>query len=338
MRIAIVLVLSVALSACASAPPGARVTQPVQRTTGPGGSDLPARGVRESSGGTGADAWYVFEPIRPAPRSAPVAIVMHGYGEFSGFATMSELVRHTALSGSVVVYPRWQTGVVDPCPGPFDIEPCMAAASNGIRGALRFLQADRHRVQPELDRASYFGFSFGGIVTVNLANRARELGLPEPRAVFLDDPHDGGLSGTDEPAVDDALSGIPAATLLVCHVGAEGVIAEPTMEDASCNAIFPKLVSIPKRNKNLVLTHPDAHGEPPLVSAHGVCTSHEHLDAYDWNFCWKVWDALRSAADGHGTDRRFALGNTPEQRNNGRWSDGTPITPLEVRDAAPIRP
>ena len=32
-------------------------------------------------------------------------------------------------------------------------------------------------------------------------------------------------------------------------------------------------------------------------------------DAYDWYFCWKTWDALRSAAL-DGTDRDVALGDT----------------------------
>ena len=109
-----------------------------------------------SSGGGGADAWYVFEPARPRPVRAPLAIVMHGYYEFAGYDQMYELIRHTVRQGS---------------------------------------------------------FSFGGIITANLANRWRSLHLPRPRAIFLDDPHDGGLiTGSDEPALDDSLAGIPSTT------------------------------------------------------------------------------------------------------------------------------
>ncbi len=60
-------------------------------------------------------------------------------------------------------------------------------------------------------------------------------------------------------------------------------------------------------------------------------------DAYDWNFCWKTWDALRSAAS-DGTDRTYGLGDTPGHRDNGNWSDGTPIAPLKIQDSAPIGP
>jgi hypothetical protein len=291
-----------------------------------------------SAGGSGDDAWYVFEPARPRPRRAPLAIVMHGYYEFAGYDQMYAFIRHTVRRGSIVIYPRWQTAIATPCPGPFDVEPCLTSAANGIRGALSYLRARPRRVQPQLARTSYFGFSFGGIVTTNLANRYRSLHLPKPRAIFLDDPHDGGLNGFDEPAVDDDLSGIPPTVRLQCHSGAEGVISGPATPDASCNAIFPRLGHIPARNKDLVMTHPDAHGVPRLSSAHGVCAGAKGAaDAYDWNFCWKVWDGLRACAYS-GRWCGYALGDTRRHRSNGRWSDGVPVAPLTVQDAAPIRP
>ena len=86
------------------------------------------------------------------------------------------------------------------------------------------------------------------------------------------------------------------------------------------------------------MTFPDDHGRPPLSSRHGVCAaSPGTADAYDWNFCWRTWDALRNAAY-FGTDRDLALGDTPENRNLGVWSDGVPIVSLEIQDHAPITP
>src|SRR3954471_13008124 len=60
-------------------------TQPRQPRSGPGGSAYRNRDWRVSAGGVGSDAWYVFEPVDPAPRSAPVAVVVHGYYEFAGY-------------------------------------------------------------------------------------------------------------------------------------------------------------------------------------------------------------------------------------------------------------
>jgi pimeloyl-ACP methyl ester carboxylesterase len=332
-------VAGMAVTASLGSPTAAAViTQPAQPKSGPGGSDYSHAGWRVSSGGSGVDAWYVFEPVRPRPARAPLAIVMHGYGQYSGYDQMHELIRHTVRKGSVVIYPRWQTAIAIPCPGPFDIEPCITSAVNAIRGALSHLRARPRRVRPRLGRTSYLGFSFGGIVTANLANRHRSLHLPRPRAIFLEDPHDGGLTGSGEPALDDSLAGIPPAVKLQCHSSADGVISGAGRADSSCNAIFPKLRHIPRRNKDLVLTHTDTHGDPDLSAAHGVCTSRKGMaDAYDWNFCWKVWDALRTCAH-HGSDCRYALGDTRRHRSNGEWSDGVPIAPLKIQAAAPIRP
>jgi hypothetical protein len=335
LRLAVIAILMAGLAA-SEAP--AAVTQPAQPKSGPGGADYSHGGWRVSSGGSGADAWYVFEPANPGPAKAPLAIVMHGYFEYSGYSSMYTLIRHTVRSGSIVIYPRWQTGVATPCPGPFDIEPCMTSAVTGIRGALSYLRTRPGRVQPQLGRTSYFGLSFGGIITANLANRYRSLRLPKPRAIFLDDPHDGGLNGFDEPAVDDSLSGIPRTVKLQCHSGADGVIAQENKANSSCNAIFPKLGHIPRANKDLVLTRTDTHGDPDLSSRHGVCAGQRGTaDAYDWSFCWKVWDALRDCAYS-ATNCRYALGNTRQHRSNGRWSDGVPVAPLKIQDAAPIRP
>jgi hypothetical protein len=316
----------------------AAVTQPAQPKHGPGGSDYTHRDWRVHQGGSGDDAFYVFQPAGPRPRRAPVAILMHGYYEYAGYDQLYELIRHTVRKGSIVIYPRWQTAVASPCPGPIDIEPCIASATKAIRGGLAYLRASPRRVQPQVSRTSYFGFSFGGVITVNLANRYRRLDLPKPRAIFLEDPHDGALTGPDEPAVDDPLAGIPRSVRLQCHASAQGVISGAGTADGGCNAIFPKLAHVPARNKDLVLTNADTHGDPDLLAPHGVCAARRGgADAYDWNFCWKVWDALRSCAMG-GTRCRYALGDTPQHRSMGRWSDGTPIAPLKIQDAAPIRP
>jgi hypothetical protein len=53
------------------------------------------------------------------------------------------------------------------------------------------------------------------------------------------------------------------------------------------------------------------------------------VDAIDWYGYWKLFDALCDAAF-RGKNRKVALGNTPEQRYMGKWSDGTPVKELVV--------
>jgi hypothetical protein len=299
-----------------------------------------------SSGGTGANAWYTFEPISPKPASAPVVIMLHGYGEYAGFDYAYQFIRHTVRKGNVVVYPRWQTDAITPCPGPFNIEPCHVSATTGILDAIAYLQADPvNRVQPELDKATYFGFSFGGIITANITNRHVSLGLPEPLAIFLEEPHDGGLTAFGEPSLDDSLAGIPATTLFNCIVGDKGVITQPGKALSSCNAVLPLIGHIPAANRDIIVAYSDAYGDADINAVHGLCGSTSIpspapgavLDTLDFLGCWKIFDALRSCALS-GTDCLYALDNTPEHRVMGRWADGVPILELKIRDSAPISP
>jgi hypothetical protein len=55
------------------------------------------------------------------------------------------------------------------------------------------------------------------------------------------------------------------------------------------------------------------------------------VDALNYYGYWKLLDGLLDAAF-RGTNRAYALGNTPEQRFMGRWSDGTPVAELVVGD------
>jgi pimeloyl-ACP methyl ester carboxylesterase len=58
-----------------------------------------------------------------------------------------------------------------------------------------------------------------------------------------------------------------------------------------------------------------------------------HVDALNYYGYWKLFDALTDAAF-YGTNREYALGNTPQQRFMGVWSDGTPVAELVLSEPA----
>ena len=55
-------------------------------------------------------------------------------------------------------------------------------------------------------------------------------------------------------------------------------------------------------------------------------------DALDYFGYWKLFDGLADAAF-YGWNRAYALGNTPEQRYMGTWSDGRPVRELVIYTA-----
>ncbi len=53
------------------------------------------------------------------------------------------------------------------------------------------------------------------------------------------------------------------------------------------------------------------------------------VNALDYYGLWKLFDGLTDAA-WYGKNRRYALGNTPEMRYMGKWSDGVPVKEIKV--------
>ncbi|MEV5901737.1 hypothetical protein [Streptomyces sp. NPDC052127] len=311
------------LTAPASAQ-NAEAAPPAQPASGPGGSAYPHTAMNIASGGSGANAWYVFSPAGPAVTRAPVTIVLHGYGDFSGYAQLHDLIEHTVRQGNIVIYPRWQTTPVTPLP---IMEDAVSTAVNGIKGALAWMAADTSRPQPELDRTTYFGHSYGGVITMNATNRYSSLGLPRPHAIMLDEP-DGGPLGND--GFDAAMTGIPATTKVACTISDWYATNEPTH---GCYALWSKLGHIAGADKDFIRVHTDTYGTPDLNAVHGMSTS-ASVDALDYYAIWKNWDALRSCAlSGSRCDH---LNDTEKQRYMGVWSDGTPVTPLTISDNAVV--
>jgi hypothetical protein len=53
------------------------------------------------------------------------------------------------------------------------------------------------------------------------------------------------------------------------------------------------------------------------------------IDALDYYGLWKLFDGLTDAAY-YNRNRDYALGNTPQQRYMGKWSDGMPVKEMIV--------
>jgi len=316
-------------------------TPPTQPTSGPGGSDYPFGDFVMHRYGEGDSQYWIFEPAQPTPQSAPVIIFNHGWSAMTP-NTYGAWIKHLARRGNIVIYPRYQASLRTPMTA---FTPNAIAA---VKDALLELQNGTH-VQPDLTRVAIVGHSMGGAITPNMAALAVEDGLPIPKAICCVEPdnHFTGDPSIHMPVAD--FSKISADTLMLVIVGDQ----DQTAGDLTGKMIFDTLTQIPATKKNFVTLVSDDHGVPPLVANHLAPIALEivdpgaemaaattrlqvmrrleenSVDALDYFGTWKLFDGLTDAAF-YGKNIQYALGDTPEQRYMGKWSDGTAVKELEV--------
>jgi len=314
------VLVSAALAGQAPRPPG-------QPRSGPGGSDYAHAKVVSNVYGKGADQFWVLEPAEPTPKSAPLIVFTHGWMGLQPAVYLGWL-HHIVRRGNVVVFPRYQEGVFTPA------WEFTRNASGAVRNALAELKKPGH-VAPDLARVAFVGHSAGGAIAADMAALAAKEKLPKPKALMIVQP---GRGLSDARPVFFAPAGyekIPADTLLLVVVGDEDrVVGDVTAKD-----IFKSTPQIPADRKDFVVVQTDRHGEPPLVADHispcapmnpGLMLMGQGCNALDYYAYWKLLDALTDFAF-HGRNKESALGNTPEQRFMGKWSDGTPAKELVVK-------
>lgn len=149
---------------------------------------------------------------------------------------------------------------------------------------------------------------------------ASSQGLPVPRAIMPVQPF----------VVMHNYSGLSNQTLLLVIVGGD----DNVVGNASGKLIFTTSSQIPLSRKDFVIQQTDRYGSPDLVADHGapIClVNTSTVNAMDFYSTWKSFDALTDYAF-YGTYQEYCLGNTPEQRFMGTWSDSTPVKELVVTD------
>jgi dienelactone hydrolase len=288
------------------------VAPPAQPSQGPGGSQRRHLGVRTTEVGGSPGSVTIFEPDRPRPRSAPVVVFTQGVepGEYQGW------IDHLVARGSLVVFqdqPFQALEVSQRRKGPVA----------GLRAAMRALARPGH-VRPQWGDLVLVGHSIGGTMTAQLAADAGPQRLPRPKALLV-----------LQPPLEDAdglrlLRGIAPSTLVLVlasdrdtRVGLEGP-----------KALWAALGHIPAANKDYLLVRSDEHGTPALIADHFLSLSSRGNppDALDFYGPWRLLDALQDCAIQR-RNCRLALGGSAGQRFMGRWSDGVPVTPLQVTDS-----
>jgi pimeloyl-ACP methyl ester carboxylesterase len=326
-------------------------TPPSQPQSGPGGKQYVHAEVTKNRYGKGGQEYWIFEPDSPRPRTAPVIVFLHGWGGMNPLYYGAWL-DHLVKRGNIVVYPRYQANLLT---GVRDFTPNTVGA---IKDALSRLQTEPGHVAPDLNKFATVGHSLGGLLAANVAALAGESSLPRVRAVMSVEP------GITEDPISIPLADlkkIPAETLLLALAGDQ----DSLVRDTDAKRIYYESTRVSVANKDFVTLVSDVHGTPALQASHraptaldksydngegvggapagtsdrvgdaqisrGVRPETMMVNALDFYGTWKLFDGLCDAAF-NGKNREYALGNTPQQRFMGVWSDGVPVKELKVTD------
>ena len=320
---------------------------PEQPTSGPGSSAYPHADVNKSSHGAGDTGFFLFTPAAPAARNPPVVVFLHGFMETEP-GCYGAWIMHLVRRGNIVIYPRYQI------PGTFPRNYARNAAT-AVKHALEFLQQDGDAA-PDPARFAVLGHSCGGLVAANFAAIAADEGLSVPRAVMCVEPGKRELFGAQD------FSRIHAETLLLTIAGEHDIITgesdarfifeqaisvraenrnlvimqtdthgSPWMiaghaSPASIDRDFEKLDTQRAEGKrNPFLAIGDRLGDAAFKIRNAALRKVSlRVAAMEYMGYWRLFDSLSHAAF-TGEAKDAALGDTPKQRDMGKWSDGTPV-------------
>ena len=325
------------------------IAPPAQPQTGPGGKQSLHGGVTKNRYGNRGQEYWIFEPDSPKPRSAPVIVFLHGWGGMNPLYYGAWL-DHLVKRGNIVIYPRYQSNLLTP------ISDFLPNTLHAIKDAISRLQTEPGHVSPDLNKFAAVGHSLGGLLAANVAALASESSLPRVSAFMAVEP------GITEDPINVPLADlkkIPADTLLLSVAGDQDTL----VRDADAKRIYYESTRVPANNKDFITLVSDAHGTPGLMASHRAPTALDQdydsgegvggapvtrvgdttqtggrerretmmVNALDFYGTWKLFDGLCDAAF-YNKNREYALGNTPQQRFMGVWSDGVPVKELKVTD------
>jgi hypothetical protein len=269
--------------------------------------------------------YWLFEPQASRDRASishplPLVLFLSGCCPPPGNlnpepAKYREWIDHIVRRGAVVIYPRYRfySGLQD--------------VMEMVRAAVAEINAGSHSAV-DTAHIAITGHSFGALLAVNYAGAASDV-VPIANALMLAMP---ACVGCLNPIND--LTAISPTTDILVIVAEEDQVGG----DVMARQIWVKLDRIPLDRRDYITILSDSHGKPSLIADHELPATAPFagaagtLDALDWYGLWRPFDAL-VACSRTGQECVTALGDTPEQRFMGRWSDGAPVTELRVTDS-----
>lgn len=347
-----------------------KVTPPSQPATGPGGKQYVHASVTKNRYGKGAQEYWIFEPDEPKPASAPVIVFLHGWGGMNPLY-YGAWIDHLVRRGNIVIYPRYQASLLTPIREftPNTLTAIKEAIAR-LGSEPRHVKADLtkfatvgHSVGGLLAAnvaalASENGLPrVGAVMSVEPGITESPINIPladlkripaETLLLAVAGDQDTLVRDFDAKRIYNESTRVPAnnkdyVTLVSDSHGMPGLVAShraPTAFDMAYDSgegigggpaevggagrVGSDGGNGSVRAGGLPTRRVDAAGRPERLETMMV-------NALDFYGTWKLFDGLCDAAF-YGKNREYALGNTPQQRFMGVWSDGVPVKELKVTD------
>lgn len=249
----VTLAAGLALAALAAGPSWA-LSSPSQPKTGPGAPlDTTGEVVKRAIGKPG-EVTYVFHMASAPEKPRSVVVLLHAWGAANP-VVYGAWINHLARRGHLVLFPGFQqVGGTKPTEA-------TDRAGALIKSALAQLASDP-QAKPDPAETFYLAHSAGSGIALNLAARAKDLGIPAPKLVFA--LMAGGIAKDDTSRgvrLAD-LAEIPEATNLVVMSGDQNNLAA----DRLARRILKEASAIPVVRKLFMRSASDDHGFPPLTA------------------------------------------------------------------------
>jgi pimeloyl-ACP methyl ester carboxylesterase len=304
-------------------------TVSAQPQQGPGSNVYNHGSYTKNSYSSGGTRYWIYEPAAPVPRSAPVILYLHGFGEDDP-AKYQDMFVHFARKGYLIIFPAMG--------GWGDVKLYQQNSTTAFKNALALLQTGNH-VRPEPGKVVYAGHSLGTDVGLRMANDFRDKSFPKPLALVLHEGAGEQIVHNDLPL--DELSHIGPNTLLIMIS-----MVDWDQIDNSKSVVLKawrNTPQIPVAGKNVIGIPSASHGSVTLVSDHvGVQSGKRNwwdpdlpLDGIDW---WGYWRPTEAVLDYvfHGTHKEYFLGDGALVRDMANWGDGTPVSKKKTARDYPI--
>jgi hypothetical protein len=120
---------------------------------------------------------------------------------------------------------------------------------------------------------------------------------------------------------------IPSSTLLLVLAADR----DHQVGEDGARQLWAALGHLPPAQRAYVRVRSDQRGAVTLLADHlfPLSSASNPPDALDWFGAWKLLDGLQRCATVR-RDCEVALGGGARQRFMGRWSDGSPVAPMEA--------